>query len=222
MRFPLLLALSILGICLFVLFYFVSKIMYRKRHETKYHFYQMFPYEFNYPGFFKENFYGNFLMILASGCVIAFYQVSPFTSIYSIVAIALSILSTMLLILILLLPLRYLRTHMALSVASMTVTAVLPLFNLFLALNQMKATTSDTYKILCIISMVISGLLSLTMVLLILNPKLSFNIYYDKEIDEEGNEVLKRPKIIFLALNEWWSFFIFFLSTIGILLLTIV
>ena len=221
MKNPLLLALFVLGILLFVVFYLVSAMMYRKRHETKYHFYQMFPYEFNYPNVFKENVYGNFLLILSCGAVIAFYQVNPFTSIYSIVTIALSILSTMLLILILLLPLRYLRTHMALSVASMTVSAVLPLFNLFLALNQMKIATSETYKIICIISMVISGLLSLTMLLLILNPKLSFNIYYDKEIDEEGNEVLKRPKIIFLALNEWWSFFIFFLSPLGILLLAI-
>ena len=221
MKNPLLLALFVLGICLFVVFYLVSAIMYRKRHETKYHFFQMFPYELNYPGIFRENVYGNFLLILSCGAVIAFYQISPFKTIYSIVAIALSILSTMLLILLLLLPLRYLRTHMALSVASMTISAVLPLFNLFLAFNQYKVATEDAYKIVCIISMVVSGLLSLTMLLLILNPKLSFNIYYDKEIDEQGNEVLKRPKLIYLALNEWWSFFIFFLSPIGILLISL-
>ena len=45
MQYPLVLALFVLAICLFVAFYVVSKVLYRKRHETKYHFYQMFPYD---------------------------------------------------------------------------------------------------------------------------------------------------------------------------------
>lgn len=221
MQYPLVLALFVLAICLSVAFYVVSKVLYRKRHETKYHFYQMFPYEFNYPGVFKENFYGNILMILACLCVIAFYEVSPYSSIYSILGLALSIVGTMMIILLTLIPLRYLKTHMALAAVSMTLGAAIPLFNFFEAFEQMKIATTDTHKIICIISMVYSGLLALSMLALILNPKLSFRIYLDKSVDDQGNEKLERPKFIFMALNEWWSIFIFFLAPLAILLLTL-
>ena len=59
------------------------------------------------------------------------------------------------------------------------------------------------------------------MFLLIMNPKLTFKIYLDKEIDSSGNEVLKRPNVIFLALNEWMAIFIYFLSPLGVLLISI-
>ena len=221
MQYPLVLALFILAICLFVAFYVVSKVLYHKRHETKYHFYQMFPYEFNYPGVFKENFYGNILMILSCLCVIAFYEVTPYSSIYSIVGLALSIVGTMTIILLFIIPLRYLKTHMALAAVVMTLGAAIPLFNLLEAFDLMKIATSDIGKVLSIISMVYSGLLALSMMALIINPKLSFKIYYDKTFDEEGNEKLIRPKVIFMALNEWWAIFIFFLAPLAILLLTL-
>ena len=221
MKNPLLLALFILAICLFIIFYLVSALFYKKRHNTKYHFYQMFPYEFNYPNVFRPNFYGNIIMVLACLAVIGFYEINPLQSIYRIVAIILSIVITMLIILLLLLPLRYLRTHMVLSTVLMTISASLPLFNLFAALQEFKATTVEINKVMCIISMVVSGLLSLTMLLLILNPKLSFKIYYDKDIDEEGKEVFKRPKIIHIALAEWWAIFVFFLSGLGVLLINL-
>ena len=222
MKNPLLLALFILGICLFTLFYFVSSAFYKKRHKNKYHFYQMFPYEFNYPYVFKPNFYGNILMVLSCLCVIAFYELNPISSIYRIITIAISITLTTLIIGLLLLPLRYLRTHMILSTILMAISAALPLFNLFFALEQYKTMFEDANRVLCVISVVISGLLALCMLLLILNPKLSYKIYMDKSLDEEGKEVFVRPKIIFIALNEWWSIFTFFLSPISILLLTII
>ena len=68
----------------------------------------------------------------------------------------------------------------------------------------------------------ISALLSLTMLLLILNPKLSFKIYSIKEVDAEGNEVLKRPKVIVIALTEWISIFVYFLSPISLLLISLI
>ena len=221
MQYPLVLALFVLAICLFIAFYVVSKLLYHKRHETKYHFFQMFPYEFNYPGVFKENFYGNILMILDCLSVIAFYEIVPYSSIYSILGLVLSIIGTMVIILLFLIPLRYLKTHMALAAVIMTLGAAIPLFNLFEGLDQLKIATTDLGRILCIISMVYSGLLALSMMGLIINPKLSFKIYYDKSVDKEGNEKLVRPKFIFMALNEWWAIFIFFLSPLAILLLTL-
>ena len=161
-------------------------------------------------------------MILACLCVIAFYEVTPYSSIYSILGLALSIVGTMMIILLLLMPLRYIKTHMALAAVSMTLGAAIPLFNFFEAFEIMKIATSETQKVVSIISMVYSGILALSMLALIINPKLTFNIRLDKSIDEEGNEKLERPKFIFMALNEWWTIFIFFLAPLGILLLTLV
>lgn len=220
MKNPLLLTLFIVDLALFIVFYFVSSFFYKKRHNVKYHFYQMFPYEYNYPNTFKENVYGNIFFVLATLSVTSFYIVNPLSSIYSMLAMILSIVATMVFICLLIISLRYLRTHMIISAVSMGLAFIIPLVNLFIAFNQMKVGV-DINKALVITSMVISGLIALSMTLLILNPRLTFKIYMDKENDQEGNEVLKRPNIIFMALNEWWAIFVFILSPLALLFLFI-
>ena len=219
MLYPIPLTLFVVGICLFVVFYVVSSFLYSKRHETKYHFYNMFPYEFNYPSVFKDNLYGNLLLILGCLATMAFYEFASLSDVYSIATIILSIFQTMVIILLVLMPLRYLRTHIVISVLSMVFSMALSAFNFLIALNEMKVAASDTLKVVSIISMVIAGLLSLSMTALILNPKMTFKIYADKRIDEEGNEILERPKVIPVALSEWWAIFVYFLSPLSILLL---
>ena len=219
MRYPIPLTLFVIGISLFVVFYFVSSLLYQKRHETKYHFYNMFPYEFNYPSVFKNNLYGNLLLILGCLATMAFYEFSSFSDVYSIVTIVLSILQTMVIILLVLMPLKYLRTHIVVSVLSMVFSMAISAFNLLIALDEMKIAANETIKVVSIISMVIAGLLAVSMMILILNPRMTFKIYAEKEIDENGNEVLKRPKVIAVALSEWWSIFVYFLSPLSILLL---
>ena len=221
MKNPLLLALFVLGFCLFIIFYVVSATFYFKRHKTKYHFYKMFPYEFNYPNVFGQNMYGNTLLVLACIAVIAFYNVSPLQSIYSTISIILSIVTTMLIIVLLLFPLRYLKTHMVVSCILMTFGAAGPLFNFFSAYSQLKVVETDIGRVPCFISMSISAVLAMSMLILIINPKLTFKIYMDKATDAQGNEMLERPKFIFVALSEWWAIFLFFLSPLAILVLTI-
>ena len=119
-------------------------------------------------------------------------------------------------------PMNYLRTHLTLSVISMTLSLALPLINIFLGYADYIFFDNNTSRVLSVIAMVISGLLALVMLVLIFNPKLTFKIYLDKEVDADGNEVLKRPKIIFLALNEWMSIFIFFLTPLAIVLVNAV
>lgn len=221
MQNPLLLALFILGICLFVIFYVVSSSFYLRRHKTKYHFYKMFPYEFNYPNVFRQNVYGNVLMVLACISVIAFYNINPLQSIYSTISIVVSIITTMLIVVLLLFPIRYLKAHMIVSCVLMTFGASAPLFNFFAAYSQLKIAETEIGKALCFVSMSISAVLAISMLLLIINPKLTFKIYMDKTTDEQGNEQLERPRFIFLALSEWWAIFIYFLSPLAILLLII-
>ena len=219
MRYPIPLTLFVIGICLLIVFYFVSSFLYSKRHETKYHFYNMFPYEFNYPSVFKNNLYGNLLLILGCLATMAFYEFASFSDVYSIATIILSILQTMVIILLVLMPLKYLRTHIVVSVLSMVFSMAIPAFNLLIALNEMKIATNETMKVVSIVSMVIAGLLAVSMMVLILNPRMTFKIYADKRIDEEGNEILERPKVIPVALSEWWAIFVYFLSPLSILLL---
>ena len=221
MKNPLLLALFILGLCLFIVFYVVSASFYYRRHKTKYRFYKMFPYEFNYPSVFKENIYGNVLLFLSCLCVVAFYQINPLQTIYSTIGIIISIVTTMLIIVLLLFPIRYLRTHMIISCIFMTLGAVGPLFNFFMAYSQLKIVENDVSKALCFVSMSISAVLAISMLVLIINPKLTFNIYMEKKVDAQGNEMLERPHLIFMALNEWWAMFLFFLSPLAVLLLVI-
>ena len=218
MKYPLLLALFSVGVLLFAGFYFVSRILYKSRHKENYHFYRMFPYEFNYPAVFKENMWGNIIFILASFAMVAFYILNPYESVYKTIAIVISIVFTMISLCLLLMPLRYLRTHLVLSVVGMTLPLALALFNLFLAHTEYKATN----EAICIVSMVVSGILTLIMLVLILNPKLTFKIYLDKTVDDSGKEVLKRPRVIFLALNEWVSIFVYFLTPLSILLISFV
>ena len=218
MQNPLLLTVFIVGISLFILCYLVSALFYRKRHETKYHFYQMFPYEFNYPHVFKENLYGNILFGASCFSIAAFYILNPISSLYTYLSLALAIIITMLFLCLLLMPLRFLRTHIALSTFAMTFSVALPLFNLLNALEQMRITTNKT---LCIVSMVVSGLMALLMIVLILNPKMTYKIYYEKEVTPEGKEIMKRPKIIPVALSEWWAIFTFIVSPLAVLFLFI-
>ena len=224
MKNPVLLVVFVLAIFSFVVFNIVSRVFYKNRHKDDYHFYNMFPYEFNYPSVFKENPYGNFLFIFSGFAISIFYILNPYTeSIYRTISIIVSIAFAMVLICLILMPLYYLKTHMVLSISSMLLAMVLPLFNMFLALNQRKTgLLNQTQDIFAVISIVVSALLSFTMLLLILNPKLSFKIYYEKAIDADGKEIMKRPKIIYLAFTEWMSIFIYFLSPIGLLLISII
>ena len=219
---PVLLALFIVGVLLILAFYIISKTLYKVRHKETYSFWRMFPYELNYPYVFKENPWGNLLFIFASLVVVAFYVMNPYGDIYRIIGIIISIVFTMVSICLLLMPMNYLRTHLFLSVLAMTLSLALPLFNIFLAYSDYVFYTNITSRVLSIVSMVISGLLAITLVLLIFNPKLTFKIYLDKEIDSDGNEVLKRPKVIFLALNEWMTIFIYFLTPLAVVLVNIV
>ena len=219
---PLLIALYCLGVLLISAFYIISSSLYKSRHQEHYGFWRMFPYELNYPSVFKENLWGNFLFIFACLAIVAFYIVNPYGDLYRIIGIFISIVFTMISICLLLMPMNYLRTHLVLSIISMTLSLALPLFNIFLAYTDYIFYTNNLSRVLSIISMVVSGLLGLAMLVLIMNPKLTFKIYLDKKTDSEGNEALVRPKVIFLALNEWVAIFIYFLTPIAIVLVNVV
>ena len=219
MQNPALVTVAFIALFVFTVFNVVSRIFYKKRHKTTYHFYQMFPYEFNYPAIFKENPYGNFLFLFSGFAVCAFYILNPYDSIYKVFSLIIAIVFTMIILCLTMMPMTYLRTHIFLACVSMGLAMALPLFNFFLAFNQYRIETDQLKRALCIASLAISALLALTMMTLILNPKLTFKIYYRKEIGLNGKEVLKRPPVIFLAMTEWMAIYTYFLSIIPVTLI---
>ena len=178
----------------------------------------MFPYEFNYPSVFKGNLYGNLLFVLSSFSIVVFYILNPIDSIYKTMTIVSAIIVTSILICLILVPLYYLRTHMVLSIVAMVLPIALTMFNFFMAFNQYKITPSEIERVLSLVSMILSGVLAFSSVLLVLNPKLSFKIYYEK--DNYGSA--KRPNIIHLAMTEWLAIFTYFISPLPVILLLII
>lgn len=178
----------------------------------------MFPYEFNYPSVFKDNLYGNLLFVLGSMSIVAFYILNPIDSIYKTMTIVVAIIFTAIIIGLMFIPLYYLRTHMVLSVVAIVLPIALTMFNFFMAFNKYKIDPTEVEKNLSLISMILSGLFAFASVLLVLNPKLSFKIYYEK--DDDGSA--KRPNIIHLAMTEWLAIFTYFASPLAVLLLLII
>lgn len=219
MSYPIPLTLFLVGLSLFVVFIFVSRLLYFKKHETKYSLLRMFPYEFNYPNVFKDNLYGNLLLILGALATMAFYDFASFKDVYSYARIVISILITMFIIVLLLMPLKYLRSHIVISILTMVLTFALMAFNFLTAFGIFKNETYELNQVVPIISMVISALAAVTMLVVIINPKMTYQIYAKKTIDENGNERLERPNVIVAALSEWITMIVYFLSPLPILFL---
>ena len=133
------------------------------------------------------------------------------------VLVALSIITTAFIGCLLFMPLQFLRTHIIVSTLCMTCAFAMPALNALLGYEAFKVAEVDSTKVLSIIAIVIGIILALTMVILLLNPRATYKIYLDKSVDENGNEVMARPKFIPIAFNEWWAIFTFVLSPLPLL-----
>ncbi len=215
------LAIFLASLSLFVGGYFLSSAFYYKRHDVKYSFKRMFPYEFNYPNSFKRNIYGNIAIVLSMVGIIVFYiykmSNTNSQSITIYVLVALSIITAAFIGCLLFMPLQFLRTHMIVSTLCMTCAFALPALNALVGYETFKMAEVDSSKVLSIIAIVIGIILALTMVILLLNPRATYKIYLDKSVDENGNEVMARPKFIPIAFNEWWAIFTFILSPLPLI-----
>ena len=214
-------ALFFASFAMFVGGYFLSSAFYYKKHDVKYSFKRMFPYEFNYPNSFKRNIYGNIALVLSLVGVITFYiyrmSISNSQTITIYVLVALSIITAAFIGCLLFMPLQFLRTHMIVSTLCMTCAFAMPALNALVGYETFKMAEVDSSKVLSIIAIVIGIILALTMVILLLNPRATYKIYLDKSVDENGNEVMARPKFIPIAFNEWWAIFTFILSPLPLI-----
>ena len=220
------LAIFLASLSLFVGGYFLSSAFYYKKHDVKYSFKRMFPYEFNYPNSFKRNIYGNIALVLSMLGVIVFYiyKMSNINSnsITIYVLVALSIITAALIGCLLFMPLQFLRTHMIVSTLAMTLSFAMPALNALLGYEAFRIHEVDTAKVLSVISMVVGAILAVVMIIFLFNPKATYKIYLDKSVDKDGNEVMARPKFIPIAFNEWWAIITYMLSPLPLVILSFV
>lgn len=218
------LALFLVTLTFFLAGYFISATFYQKKHDVKYSFTRMFPYEFNYPNAFRGNIYGNVAFIVAMISNISFYIYNVSFVNNSVTNIAITIIAVVLAGLILclfFLPLQFLRMHMIIALLAMTLAMGLPALGCFNAYSGLKIAMNDM-KWVYILAIVIGGLIALTMLIFILNPRATFRIYLDKSVDKNGNEVLMRPKFIPIAFNEWWAIITYVISSLPLLIISFI
>jgi len=214
------------SLALFVGGYFLSSAFYYKRHDVKYSFKRMFPYEFNYPNSFKRNIYGNIAIVLSMVGIIVFYiykmSNTNSQSITIYVLVALSIITAALIGCLLFMPLQFLRTHIILSTLAMTSSFAMPALGALLGYESLKMVELNYEKALSIIAIVTGAILAVTMVVFLFNPRATYKIYLDKSVDKDGNEVMARPKFIPIAFNEWWAIFTYMLSPLPLVILSFI
>ena len=220
------LAIFLASLSLFVGGYFLSSAFYYKKHDVKYSFKRMFPYEFNYPNSFKRNIYGNIALVLSMLGVIVFYvyKMSNINSnsITIYVLVALSIITAALIGCLLFMPLQFLRTHIIVSTLAMTLSFAMPALNALLGYEAFRINEVDNAKVLSVIAMVVGAILAVVMIIFLFNPKATYKIYLDKSVDKDGNEVMARPKFIPIAFNEWWAIFTYMLSPLPLVIISFI
>ena len=190
------------SILLFISYIFLSTFNYKKRFENKYDLRNCFPYEFNFESKLTDNLLGNVALIasmfLSMGLFalgLAFYQNNGYIIAGTIAGIVYSIL----VLAINFTPLKTLRFHFVMMVILFVAAFFTPMA-LGLTSFSIYQTTKQIYPI---VLMVICFVIGLLMFVLIMNPKLSFNIKMKVAVDEQGNEKYVRPDFITVAFTEW-------------------
>ncbi len=201
MDFAALLPLSIVSIIFFSLFIFTGIRSYKRRFKLNYDLRNTFPYELNYHTKFFDNIVPNIFLVLSIACSIViyiFFDVKNLIGVNVFILIS-GIFLSLLSFALVFVDLKYLRTHIALMVFTSVFSFGLGASNAIGNFVKWQNTQNIYYIILC----VICGGFALISFAVMMNPKLSLNIKMDSKIDENGKEILIRPKYIVLAFSEW-------------------
>jgi hypothetical protein len=217
-------ALAALTLMFFVYGYLVAKAFYYRKHQEKYVMRRMFPYELNYPDSFSNNKFGNIFFILSWLGTIALYLFNFFFRqqvglVIGIASFSMAIILVALAIVLLLVPLNYLRVHMIASSLFLVLSIALPAFNCLSAYQAFERAIGNLDVFLSIFALVVAAIQVLVMLVCVLNPRATYQIYLQKEVTPEGKEILKRPNTIPLALNEWIGYIVLVLSSIPIVIM---
>ena len=195
------------SILLFFAYYFLSTFNYKKRFQNKYDFRSYFPYEFNFESKISDNILGNVALILSMFFSIGLFALGLSyykTNGYILASVIAGAVYSLLVLAINFIPLKLLRVHF--------VTMILLFVASFFTPMAMGLTSFNIYQqyksVYAIVVMVVCFIFGLMNFVLIMNPKLSFDIKMQVAVDEEGSEKYIRPKFIPVAMTEWLMTFL--------------
>ena len=173
----------------------------------------MFPYEINYDGNFFDNGWGNIFMILMVASLGAYFILFnlDFNSTFFLPVKIIGIIAILIIPLEIIVPLKFLKIHIGVVVAQFFSTMSL---SASIAITALRTYQTYDMSALPIVILILATVMTITILWLAFNPKLSLRIMYDKTINEKGEEVVSRPKAIVLAFTEWILIFSVFVDAI--------
>ena len=204
----------------FVSYFVLSRRNFSFRFKMNYDIRNYFPYEFNFESRFVDNILGNCSLVMMAMFSISFFAVSltylNLNSYLLFTAIS-GVILTILIAAMNFVPLKLGRIHLILAVILFAISFACP-GSIALAAFREYQENNELYGL---IIMIVSGIFSLFMFALTMNPKLTMNIKMETKTNEKGENVLTRPKYIVVAFTEWLSIFSLLLDEILIVILLI-
>lgn len=211
------LSLTIASTFLFFCYFVISRSNYYERFSTKYDVRNMFPFELNYKGKFKDNLIGNLFLILYAACSLANYVSFDTTrSGLMIFVMVAGILANGMLVVANFVSLNSLRAHIC--------TAVFLFITAFLNPSSIAIAGYNIYKSfnvgLGLATLIVGLVFAVFAFILIMNPNLTHWAEAKKVPQEDGTIKYVRPKFFVLAFSEWLLMFTILASQIVLTMLT--
>lgn len=209
------------SILFYTAYFFLSSFNYKNRFKQAYDLRNHFPYEFNYESKFVDNILGNIALIFSIVFSISYFACSAVYKsnngllMFSLVS---GVIFSILVLVMNFIPLKYMRTHMIFSVLLFVASFFLPSS---IALTSFKEY-QDSKAVVALVMFIVIAVIAICNFVLVMNPKLTFNIKMQVAKDDEGNEHYVRPKFIMMAMSEWIVSFGLFLSQILLLIILII
>lgn len=194
----------------------LSKKNYKSRFNIDYSLKNMFPFEINYEGHFGDNLFGNIALSLSTVFLIVFYATfdTSHTNGFATFTLISGIFSAVLSLILYFVPFKNLKTHVALStflfVFSFMLSISISLLNVFY--------WNQNHSVLNLVAAIIGGLIVLSILILIINPKLSLRVEGEEIKDESGETRIVRPKRIPYAYTEWAVMMTVFMSSVPLII----
>ena len=206
-----LIILFVFIVVFFATFVLTSALNFKKRFKEDYDMRNMFPYEFNYQGQFKDNLIGNLSIIFMAVAGIVFYSLSYKYTQYGMIMTLLicGVVASIAMPFITLLPIKFLKWHSIADALFFITTlfggAAIGLANLLIFRDNQEAI----YLVIAILGFVVA----VFDLLLVLNPKVSKWANLEKVDNGNGNFSYQRPKLFPLAYTEWLYYLSYVLVT---------
>ena len=169
---------------------------------------------------FKENIFGNCLLLLSTlallGCFTTFFFTS--TNAFTYVVASVGLFGSFIPAAIVFTPLTAGKKHIIIDCIAFFLAFLTPgliaieSFRLFNHLNNSVA----------LVAFIISILICLVIFILIMNPKITKWAEMEKHVNEDGSATYQRPKYFVLAFSEWIVIFTVYLTIIPFIILSFI